>query len=126
MIMKQYDMKVNYAIGMTSRYAIKKASMKAVFVDLYKFWQTTAKRNDFEAFITDTTGKMFLFTFERGTGSSNYLKPYGSYDFLLSQEFTSDETPTGDDVTTFYAVDYKDARKRDFDFEYAEYEVERY
>lgn len=123
---KQYELKVNYAIGVTTRYAIKKGSMKAVFIDLLEFWKTTAKKKDFEAFVTDSTGRMFFFTFERG-GNYNPYNPYGNnYDFNLSHEFSSDETPNGDDVYTYYGVDFADRSHRKLDFAYANYEVEKF
>lgn len=121
---KQYELKVPFAIKVTSRGAIAKSSMKAVFLTLFEHIYRKGK-GSIEAFVRDTTGKEYFFTLEdRASRKGRYYDPYEYSEFVLSCELTEDETPSGRDVSTYYAVDWADARHRDFDFEYADYSSE--
>ena len=121
---KQYEIKVPFEIKLTSRGAVAKSSMKAVFLTLFENIYRKAKKG-FEVFVKDNTGKEYFFTFEdKASRRNTWYDPYEYSEFVLSCELTEEESPSGKDVSTYYAVDWADARHRNFDFSYAEYKSE--
>ena len=120
--MKQYDVKVNFPIVLTTRNGIAKVSMKNVPAALLTFHKRV--RQSFEAFVTDSTGRTLFFTLE-DANRKGWYDPFEYSDFVLSCELTEDETTDGSDVITYYAVSWLDGRHQKLDHEYAEYRVEK-
>lgn len=112
---RQYDITVAYEIKKTKKDAITKKSMKDAFKTCYEL-SKEKKAAEFDAFIKDATGATYCFTFSKG---GNYQ------DFTLSCELTEDETSDGSDVYTVLSVSWLNGQHRAFDWEYADYEVER-
>lgn len=124
MNLKQYEFKVPFVIKVTSRGAISKSSMKAIFLTLFENVYKK-KKQSFECFIKDSSNQEYMFTFEdKAERTGRWYDPYEYYEFVLTCELTEDESPSGKDILTSYAVDWADARHRSFDFNYAEYKSE--
>ena len=103
----QKDITVAFEIKTTKVDAVAKASMKKVFQTIF----AEDHKNNYDAFITDSTGRMFCFTLQRS-----------EWGFTLSCENCDDEH----DTATTYEVFWMNGQHRAVDYAEAYYEVNRY
>ena len=127
--MKQvyFEVKANFEVVLTKRFAISKASMvkitKRILWDILK----AHKNDDCNVVIEDSTNKRFWFTACK--------LPSGFYDFYISCCLTDSElTEMGiyngvcndTEYTTSLYVCYLNGQHRELDYQYSDYEFNEY